>query len=451
MFLDYNILGFVKFGSVDVCNNEGGTVSSFISSTNCAAEAYFIAIRLVQIEEFVIRAFEIGAVTPGAPASRELVRGDIIAKIDAYDARDLRHEDAQNLFKNAPNQIKLVVQRGGASSHLYSLPRAGGCFVGRVPTPTFYHELAEGRKIVEWPPATGRRSVKLPLSVWIDGLQVCTVRTNCRCELPAHDAMRKFNVPRSFLLSPPRVSILRHRDAFVTNFTAAVSCAVPIPKEAPFSLNIQVILKIYEHVDITTPIHDVDTIESLYPGTWTVRAPAAHPPPRARPSPTPPHRHTGKVIKLACDNITQSYATTAPPTNCFAYIFRMSIGMSTAIGVLPKTRRSTLHNKSTKQKIDKLIKLHFAGEYLDVQRQLPENNEDHRAIKILENTNTTPSDGRFEMGKLETLKIFIALPFRSIDRSVNAADGYVYSFLSGIFKKINEKSPRGKVVVQRVQ
>lgn len=50
-------------------------------------------------------------VTPGTPAGKELVRGDIIAKIDDYDARDLRHEDAQNLFKNAPKQIKLVVQR----------------------------------------------------------------------------------------------------------------------------------------------------------------------------------------------------------------------------------------------------------------------------------------------------------------------------------------------------
>ncbi|XP_072941043.1 PDZ and LIM domain protein 3 isoform X5 [Epargyreus clarus] len=50
-------------------------------------------------------------VTPGAPAGRELVRGDIIAKIDDYDARDLRHEDAQMLFKNAQKQIKLVVQR----------------------------------------------------------------------------------------------------------------------------------------------------------------------------------------------------------------------------------------------------------------------------------------------------------------------------------------------------
>ncbi|XP_035458186.2 PDZ and LIM domain protein 7 isoform X3 [Spodoptera frugiperda] len=82
-------------------------------------------------------------VTPGTPAGKELVRGDIIAKIDDYDARDLRHEDAQNLFRNAPKQIKLVVQRGGASAHLYSLPRSPGSFVGRVPTPTFYHEFAE--------------------------------------------------------------------------------------------------------------------------------------------------------------------------------------------------------------------------------------------------------------------------------------------------------------------
>ncbi|XP_073951158.1 uncharacterized protein isoform X2 [Choristoneura fumiferana] len=82
-------------------------------------------------------------VTPGTPAGKDLLRGDIIAKIDDYDARDLRHEDAQNLFKNAQNHIKLVVQRGGSSSHLYTLPRVSGGYVGRVPTPTFYHEFAE--------------------------------------------------------------------------------------------------------------------------------------------------------------------------------------------------------------------------------------------------------------------------------------------------------------------
>ncbi|XP_038210151.1 PDZ and LIM domain protein 3 isoform X5 [Zerene cesonia] len=71
-------------------------------------------------------------VTPGTPAGRDLARGDIIAKIDDYDARDLRHEDAQNLFKNAQNQIKLVVQRtpspkagqGNAWRGPESLPRS---------------------------------------------------------------------------------------------------------------------------------------------------------------------------------------------------------------------------------------------------------------------------------------------------------------------------------------
>ncbi|GBP72316.1 hypothetical protein EVAR_90412_1 [Eumeta japonica] len=41
----------------------------------------------------------------------------------------------------------------------------------------------------------------------------------CRSELPADNAMRRFNAPQPFLL--PRVPILRFCDAFVTNFTAA--------------------------------------------------------------------------------------------------------------------------------------------------------------------------------------------------------------------------------------
>ncbi|XP_059613354.1 PDZ and LIM domain protein 3 isoform X7 [Phlebotomus argentipes] len=50
-------------------------------------------------------------VTLGSPAYGELVRGDMITKIQDYDSRDLRHEDAQHLFKNAGNRIKVVVQR----------------------------------------------------------------------------------------------------------------------------------------------------------------------------------------------------------------------------------------------------------------------------------------------------------------------------------------------------
>ncbi|CAG2057531.1 unnamed protein product [Timema podura] len=50
-------------------------------------------------------------VQAGSPADGELQRGDLIKKIGDYDARDLRHEDAQNLFKSAGNTISLAVKR----------------------------------------------------------------------------------------------------------------------------------------------------------------------------------------------------------------------------------------------------------------------------------------------------------------------------------------------------
>ncbi|XP_062544234.1 PDZ and LIM domain protein 7 isoform X5 [Armigeres subalbatus] len=46
-----------------------------------------------------------------SPAQKELLRGDIITKIDQYDARDLTHNDAQTLFRNAENQIKITIRR----------------------------------------------------------------------------------------------------------------------------------------------------------------------------------------------------------------------------------------------------------------------------------------------------------------------------------------------------
>lgn len=46
-----------------------------------------------------------------SPAQKELLRGDIITKIDQYDARDLTHNDAQNFFRNAGSQIKITVRR----------------------------------------------------------------------------------------------------------------------------------------------------------------------------------------------------------------------------------------------------------------------------------------------------------------------------------------------------
>lgn len=65
----------------------------------------------------------------GSPVDGVLHRGDIISKIGNYDSRDIRHQDAQNLFKNAGNNIRVVVQREIAprstgssrtSSHNYS-------------------------------------------------------------------------------------------------------------------------------------------------------------------------------------------------------------------------------------------------------------------------------------------------------------------------------------------
>ncbi|CAH4019812.1 unnamed protein product [Pieris brassicae] len=74
-------------------------------------------------------------VTPGTPAGRDLTRGDIIAKVDDYDARDLRHEDAQNLFKNAKNQIKLVVQRDSEREGPRGAPTHRSPIQNSVPPP----------------------------------------------------------------------------------------------------------------------------------------------------------------------------------------------------------------------------------------------------------------------------------------------------------------------------
>lgn len=60
---------------------------------------------------FVIFLVFFKKVAYGSPAHDELIRGDVIKKIDEYDCRDIRHDDAQNLFKSAGNQIKVVVQR----------------------------------------------------------------------------------------------------------------------------------------------------------------------------------------------------------------------------------------------------------------------------------------------------------------------------------------------------
>jgi hypothetical protein len=87
---EVNILILFRYTSCFTC----------VSSILCLCEADVI---------MVVHLFE------QAQEGGEVRRGDIIKKIADYDARDLRHEDAQNLFRNAGNAISLVVQRYGMS------------------------------------------------------------------------------------------------------------------------------------------------------------------------------------------------------------------------------------------------------------------------------------------------------------------------------------------------
>lgn len=53
----------------------------------------------------------------GSPVEGVLHRGDIITKVGNYDSRDIRHQDAQTLFKNAGSNIRVVVQRENTPRH----------------------------------------------------------------------------------------------------------------------------------------------------------------------------------------------------------------------------------------------------------------------------------------------------------------------------------------------
>lgn len=63
----------------------------------------------------------------------EVRSGDIIRKIVDYDARDLRHEDAQTLFRKAGNTISLVIERDASTAATRPAPAAP--VPGGVPTP----------------------------------------------------------------------------------------------------------------------------------------------------------------------------------------------------------------------------------------------------------------------------------------------------------------------------
>ncbi|KAH8319444.1 hypothetical protein KR067_008998 [Drosophila pandora] len=62
----------------------------------------------------------------GSPSYGELLRGDIIAKIGEYDARDLSHADAQQLFRGAGNDIRLVVHRDNKIAYTQGVSQDAG-------------------------------------------------------------------------------------------------------------------------------------------------------------------------------------------------------------------------------------------------------------------------------------------------------------------------------------
>ncbi|KRF84176.1 uncharacterized protein Zasp66 isoform X5 [Drosophila virilis] len=62
----------------------------------------------------------------GSPSYGELLRGDIIAKIGEYDARDLSHADAQQLFRGAGNEIRLVVHRDNTIAYTQGVNQDAG-------------------------------------------------------------------------------------------------------------------------------------------------------------------------------------------------------------------------------------------------------------------------------------------------------------------------------------
>lgn len=81
--------------------------------------------------------------TPNSPAQEELLRGDIITKIEDYDARDLTHQDAQRLFRQAEGQIKLVIRRDDiiAVKQTYSSAESSRCSSTVPPHPPPYESL----------------------------------------------------------------------------------------------------------------------------------------------------------------------------------------------------------------------------------------------------------------------------------------------------------------------
>lgn len=60
-----------------------------------------------------------------------LQRGDVIKKIDDYDARDVRHVDAQNLLQNSES-IRLVIERSEPSKSRINITTSSSIFESNI-------------------------------------------------------------------------------------------------------------------------------------------------------------------------------------------------------------------------------------------------------------------------------------------------------------------------------
>ncbi|XP_055841379.1 uncharacterized protein LOC129908706 isoform X2 [Episyrphus balteatus] len=69
----------------------------------------------------------------GSPAYGEVLRGDIVTKIGEYDSRDIRHSDAQMLFRTAGNEIRIVVSRDSKIAYTQGLSNESSRCSSTVP------------------------------------------------------------------------------------------------------------------------------------------------------------------------------------------------------------------------------------------------------------------------------------------------------------------------------
>ncbi|XP_031342895.1 PDZ and LIM domain protein 3-like isoform X4 [Photinus pyralis] len=166
----------------------------------------------------------------GSPSDGVLQRGDIISKVGNYDARDIRHEDAQNLFRNAGDNIRIVVQRdhqarpntstgsSRSSSRNYGSPlsvsphlspRGGGAYhAGSALMPTYgapFEEMREGY-FDEIPDIRGQRRRNDNIDVHVVNQVADSVLQRISTDDPSKQVVHKqFNSPIG-LYSDPNIA-----------------------------------------------------------------------------------------------------------------------------------------------------------------------------------------------------------------------------------------------------